>query len=187
MKKITDLDTLVAACTEARKQFEGAAVNYLEFLVSVERDHVNLWKPACGSFEKFVEQYVGLPRTSSWVEFKGALSTMGIEYVRACGVDAAAEATRIQSEDKRLEYAKSTEAWVKMHNGVHPSREMTQKIRRQVDPKATEPHALGQVRELEQLRAENLELRRKVHALEKENEKLRKQVTSKTKTAQPRA
>jgi hypothetical protein len=184
MKKINSLEALVAACVDARKQFEGAAVRYLEFLSDVERDHESLWKPACGSFAKFVEQYVGLPRTSSWTEFKASLEAMGIEYVRACGAEAAAVATRIESPDKRNEYAAATAAWVKMHDGVHPSRETANKLRLKVDPKGSEPRAVGQVRELEELRAENAELKRKVHTLEREIDKLRKQV-GKSKATQP--
>ena len=95
MKTYKDLVTLIAACVEERKRFERSAVGYLEFLSTVERDHANLWKPACGTFDEFLERYVGLPRTSSYAEFKASLAAMGIEYVRECGAEAAAEAMRI--------------------------------------------------------------------------------------------
>ena len=180
MKTYKDLETLIAACVEERKRFERSAVGYLEFLSTVERDHVNLWKPACGTFDEFLERYVGLPRTSSYAEFKASLAAMGIEYVRECGAEAAAEAMRIVPAGKRAQYTEATRAWVKMHDGVHPSRETARELRRKTDPKSIVPRAVGQVKELEELRAENsslkhenLQLTRERDKLRAENEKLR--------------
>src|ERR1039458_2499852 len=111
MAKINTFKALVEACVEARKRFEREAVGYLEFLSTVERDYERLWKPNCGTFAVFLQDHVGLPRTSSYGEFKAALEAMGIAYVRACGAEAATQGCRIEDVGRRAEYERATAAW----------------------------------------------------------------------------
>jgi hypothetical protein len=176
-KVIKNLESLAQACVEARRQFEREEVRYLEFLATVENDHENIWKPACGTFLRFVEEYVGKPRPARYAEFTTSVSAMGIEYVRTNGIDAATVAIRIESPDKRAEFASATRDWAQMHDGVHPSKETARELRQKIDPQPSVPRSTGQVRELEELRAQCDKLKRENHQLARELDKLRTENT----------
>jgi hypothetical protein len=168
-----NLEQLIKACVEARKEYELGEVKYFEFLLQVEQKNENVWKPACGTFDSFLEKYVGSPRPSRYAEFRAAFDKLGAQVVRTLGVDGALIALKASSTTKQKEYSKAAHDWVAMHDGVHPSREEAGKLLKQVDPRTEVPRAVGQVKELEELRAERDELKRKCHMLTRENEKLR--------------
>ena len=170
---LTAADLLVAECIEARKTFERAEVDYLEFLHRVERTRETAWKPGWGTFKSFLEQAVGLPRVSRYTEFCEAVASLGMPKVRRIGVDASVMALKSSSPAAQKKYEAAAEAWVLAHDGVHPAGDTPRKLLRQVDPQEEEPQAVGKMRELIELRAERDILKRRCHKLERENKTLR--------------
>lgn len=166
-----NLEQLIKSCVEARKTYERAEVSYFEFLSDVERDHVSIWKPACGAFTSFLESYVGLPRPSRYVEFREAVDKLTIDRVREIGIDAAVISLRASSKSAQKEYEEEIRSWVKKHDGVHPSPETARNLLGKVDPRPRPKPP--EKTELELLREERDKLKRELHKLERENEKLK--------------
>lgn len=180
MTEDTRLEELVERCANARKKYEHDEIDYYEYLFDVQENEQSTWGVLL-TFETFLEKCVGRPNPAKWTRYVRARKELGIERIRSIGIPAAFEVLEIEDPKRRRSAVGEYEEWSKQHHGVHVSEQYARKTRERIDPnehKATP--ATNRSRELEQLRAENADLRREVTRLKSENQKLREQVAKST-------
>lgn len=162
-------EQLVAEISELRLKRDQAEAVMLCRLVAIERDNMEtILAAGHNSFDSFVEQFI---KPGKFEAFKRGLDKVDIATAQRIGSDATIVAGRLSNGPD--EYVEAVVAWRGEHNGMFPTQQTCRNILRDVDPQRQVPgpvrrlELVAQLRaEIESLRAENRELKRRIAKLE---------------------
>lgn len=136
----------------------------------------------CASYAQFLKSN-SILEPARYDNFKAGLAKIGREKALEIGGDATIIAARLSNGAAQVrKYVEAIDAWRMKNHDAQPSNQAAERLLYQVDPREREPQAVSEMKLINQLRAENAELRAKLRTAEAKIKQLQKQLGK-----QPRA
>lgn len=177
-----------------RLEREKAEAKFFVRLYDVEQQEMELLRAAgCDTFDRFLKS-TALADSSRYRNFVKGFEKVGRDVALVIGADAVIEAAAIIDGAETVDrYQAAIVDWKEEHRGVHPSREQSARLLRQIEPRAEIPEAVRTQSEIRRLRnevarlkAENADLKYKLVLVTKERDQLKTKQRSRAQH-QPRA